>query len=72
MRRYKLYFNEVYDGVRQVEHDGVVRFVDAVDVFEAMDKAFKMGKELGCHAYRLVEGGAARHKLTAAFCSWYE
>ena len=26
MKRYRLYFNEVYHGIQQVDHDGVLRF----------------------------------------------
>jgi hypothetical protein len=74
MKRYRLYLNEVYSGVKQVDFDGVLRFVEikeSEDIFVAMDVAFKTAKELGCHAYRLMEGGKAEYKLTAAFASWF-
>jgi hypothetical protein len=71
MIRYRLYLNEVYQGVKQVDFDGVNRYIEAKDVFEAMETAFKVAKELGCHAYRLMEGGKAEYKLTAAYASWF-
>ena len=74
MKRYRLYLNEVYSGVKQVDFDGVLRFVEIKDdesIFVAMDVAFRTAKELGCHAYRLMEGGKAEYKLTAAFASWF-
>ncbi len=73
MIKYRLYLNEVYVGIgRQVDHDGIPRFIEANDVFEAMDEAYRVAKELGCTAYRLREGGAAMYKLTAAYCSWWQ
>ena len=71
MKRYRLYLNEVYQGTEQVDFDGVVRFIEADDVFAAMETSFKVAKECGCHAYRLMEGGAAEYKLTAAYSSWW-
>lgn len=74
MKKYRLYLNEVYDGHKQVDFDGVLRFVEIKegdDIGVAMDVAFNVAKEFGCHAYRLMEGGKAEYKLTAAFARWF-
>jgi hypothetical protein len=71
MKRWRLYLNEVYSGHKQVDFDGVIRLVEAENLMQAMDVAFETAKELGCHAYRLMEGGKAEYKLTAAFSTWF-
>jgi hypothetical protein len=70
MSRYRVYFNEVYRGTEHVDHDGAMHYVEAEDLFTAMDIAYKTARELGCYAYRLMEGGRAEYKLTAAFARW--
>jgi hypothetical protein len=72
MKKYRVFFNEVYSGIRRVDHDGIGREIEAVDVHEAMGKAYDLARRLGARSYRLMEGGKANYKLTAAFASWYQ
>jgi hypothetical protein len=66
---YRLYLNEVFGVVggtwRQVDHDGVGRFVNG-SIEEAMAAAATIARGLGATSYRLVQGG-----YTVAFSRWW-
>ena len=71
MKKYRLYINDVLSNNKYVDHDGKERFVENLTLLGAMDEAFMLAQSCSGHSYRLMEGGAAQYKLTAAFASWW-